>query len=187
MRLAWDVFHYLYDRSYIGFDSFEGLPPMRPDDQMPIWKPGGLATNEQEFRRRVLGHGIPPERLRTIKGWFEQSLTPELARQLLPARAAVLYVDCDLYASTVPVLRFARPFLQRGTVLAFDDWFCFHGDPDRGQRRAFREFRQRHPEIRFEDFLETSEVKAFVVIDPGVEAAIDDGALACAPELAQDT
>jgi O-methyltransferase len=162
----------LYDRSYVGFDSFEGLPPMRPDDQMPTWKPGGLATSEQEFRRRVLGHGVPPDRLRTIKGWFDDSLTPELARELLPARAAVLYVDCDLYASTVPVLQFARSFLQRGTVLLFDDWFCFHGDPNRGQRRAFREFRQRHSDIQFEEFLQTSEVKAFVVIDPGVEAPV---------------
>ncbi len=120
----------------------------------------------------MLGHGIPPDRLRTIKGWFAESLTPELARELLPTRAAVLYVDCDLYASTVPVLRFAGRSSMLADVLVFDDWFCFHGDPDRGQRRAFREFRLRHPEIRFEEFLQTSEVKAFVVIDPGVEAAV---------------
>jgi O-methyltransferase len=174
MRLAWDAFHFLYDRIYVGFDSFEGLPTMQPDDQMPIWKIGGLATTEEDFRKCVLRHGIPPARLRTIKGWFEESLTPELARELLPTLAAVLYVDCDLYASTVPVLRFVRPFLQRGTVLVFDDWFCFHGDPNRGQRRAFREFHQRHPEIHFEEFLQTSEVKAFVVIDPGVEPAVAD-------------
>jgi O-methyltransferase len=167
IRLAWDAFHVLFDRIYVGFDSFQGLPPMEPDDQMPIWKPGALATSERDFRRCVLGHGIPPDRLRTVKGWFEESLTPELVGELLPTRAAVIYVDCDLYASTVPVLQFARPFLQRGTVLVFDDWFCFHGDPDRGQRRAFREFRRRYPEVAFEEFLRTSEVQAFVVIDPG--------------------
>jgi O-methyltransferase len=167
IRLAWDAFHFLFDRTYIGFDSFRGLPPMEPDDRMPIWIPGALATSEQDFRRCALDHGIPPARLRTIAGWFAESLTPELAGELLPTRAAVIYIDCNLYASTVPVLRFARSFLQRGTVIVFDDWFCFHGDPDRGQRRAFREFRQRHPEIAFEEFLRTSEVQAFVVIDPG--------------------
>ncbi len=29
---------------------------------------------------------------------------PELKQRLLPTRAAVIYIDCDLYASTVPVL-----------------------------------------------------------------------------------
>jgi O-methyltransferase len=167
MRLAWDAFHVLFDRTYVGFDSFEGLPPMAPEDRMPLWKPGGLSTSEPEFRRAVLAHGLPARRLRTVKGWFEETLTPALADELLPTRAAVVYVDCDLYASTVPVLRFAGPFLQRGTVVVFDDWFCFHGDPDRGQRRAFREYCDRHPEIHFEEFVQTSEAKAFVVIDPG--------------------
>ncbi len=178
IRLAWDAFHHLYDRTYIGFDSFRGLPPMERDDRMPIWKPGGLATSEPDFRRCAIGHGIPADRLRTVAGWFEESLTPGLADDLLPTQAAVVYVDCDLYASTVPVLRFARSFLQRGTVLVFDDWFCFHGDPDRGQRRAFREFRQRHPEIIFEEFLKTSEVQAFVVIDPGEMAGVTPTSLA---------
>ena len=142
---------------------------------MPIWRPGALTTSERDFRHCVLAHGIPADRLRTVKGWFEESLTPELADELLPTRAAVVYVDCDLYASTVPVLRFVRPFLQRGTVLVFDDWFCFHGDPNRGQRRAFREFCLRHPEIAFEEFQRNSEIQAFVVIDPGIEPAAADG------------
>src|SRR4051794_6837458 len=64
IRLAWDAFHFLYDRVYIGFDSFQGLPPMEPDDRMPIWRPGALTTSERDFRRCVLAHGIPAERLR---------------------------------------------------------------------------------------------------------------------------
>ncbi|HEV2961896.1 MAG TPA: hypothetical protein VG649_08750, partial [Candidatus Angelobacter sp.] len=28
MRLAWDIFHSLYDWTYVAFDSFEGLPEM---------------------------------------------------------------------------------------------------------------------------------------------------------------
>jgi len=62
------------------------------------------------------------------------------------------------------VLEFALPFLTRGTVLVFDDWFCFCGDPERGERRAFREFRERHPRLRFEDFLQGSEAKAFIYL-----------------------
>ena len=118
---------------------------MSPDDKMPIWREGGLATSEADFRAIVTRHGMPCDRLITVKGFYNQTLTSALAERLLPTKAAMILVDCDLYASTVPVLEFVVPFLQRGTVLVFDDWFQFHGDPGRGQRRAFREFGERTP------------------------------------------
>lgn len=167
MRMAWDATRHLYDWTYVAFDSFEGLPALEPIDEMPIWQAGGLKTSEHEFVRTVLEHGMPRDRLVTVKGFFQQSLTQELKERLLPRKAAVVYIDCDLYASTVPVLEFARDFLRRGTILVFDDWFCFYGDPDRGERRAFREFRERYPHLRFEEFLQTSEVKAFVFLGDG--------------------
>jgi O-methyltransferase len=166
MRLAFEAFDDLFDQTYVAFDSFEGLPPLSNDDKMPIWREGSLATSESEFRAIVTRHGMPEDRLITVKGFYHETLRPELAARLLPTKAAVILVDCDLYASTVPVLEFIVPFLQRGTVLVFDDWFQFHGDPGRGQRRAFREFREKHPAIRFVDFFETSEVKALITLDP---------------------
>jgi O-methyltransferase len=167
MRAAWDMFHHLLDLRYVGFDSFEGLPEIAEIDRQEIWEKGKLKTGEAEFRRICEAHGIPSERLLTVRGFYDRSLTPQLAERLLPIKAAVVYVDCDLYESTVPVLAFVRPFLQRGTVVVFDDWNCFHADPDRGERRAFREFAAAHPEIRCEEFLATNMQKAFVVVDPG--------------------
>jgi O-methyltransferase len=164
MRLAWDAFHALFDWSYVAFDSFAGLPDVGDLDRHPGWRRGALSTSEEDFVRAVVGHGMPRERLLTVPGFYRQSLTPELRDRLLPGRAAVILVDCDLYESTVPVLEFVRPFLTRGTVLVFDDWFCFCGDPQRGERRAFRELRERHPRLRFEDFLQGSEAKAFIYL-----------------------
>jgi O-methyltransferase len=34
--------------------------------------------------------------------------------------------------------------LQTGTVIAFDDWFCFKGDPGKGEQRAFREWLEKN-------------------------------------------
>jgi O-methyltransferase len=164
MRLAYDAFHSLFDWSYVAFDSFAGLPEIGDADRHPGWRRGALSTSEEDFVRAVVGHGMPREKLLTVPGFYRQSLTPELRDRLLPARAAVIFVDCDLYESTVPALEFALPFLTRGTVLVFDDWFCFCGDPERGERRAFREFRERHPRLRFEDFLQGSEAKAFIYL-----------------------
>jgi O-methyltransferase len=162
MRMAWDSFRWLFDFTYVGFDSFEGLPEIGDLDHQAIWQKGKLATAEEEFVRICLDHGIPRERLLTVRGFYDRSLTPELAAQLLPHQAAVVYIDCDLYESTVPVLRFVKDFLQPGTVVVFDDWNCFVGDADRGERRAFREFRERHPELHFEEFIGTDMQKSFI-------------------------
>lgn len=164
MRLAWDTFHSLYDWNYVAFDSFEGLPEMDPADSMPIWKKGDLKTSEDEFVDLVVKNGMPRNKLRTVKGFYDESLTPALRDELLPEKAAVVYIDCDLYSSTITALNFAKDFLQKGTIVVFDDWFCFYGDPGKGERRAFKEFCERNPELVFEDYIQTNEAKAFIFL-----------------------
>ncbi len=169
IRYAHDAFHALFDWTYVAFDSFAGLPEIPEIDRQPIWQAGDLHTSEEEFVRLAVEHGVPRDRLLTVPGFYDRTLTAELKRRLLPARAAVVYVDCDLYTSTVPVLEFVKDFLQPGTVIVFDDWFCFKGDPDRGERRAFRELRERFPHLVFQDFLRTHEAQAFIFLGGGEE------------------
>lgn len=166
MRMAWDAFRWLFDFDYVAFDSFEGLPEIGAVDRQEIWQKGGLATAEEDFIRLCTAHGIPRERLRTVRGFYDKSLTRELVDQLAPSKAAVVYVDCDLYESTIPVLEFARHFLQPGTVIVFDDWNCFLADPGRGERRAFYEFGERYRDLRFEEFVSTDMQKSFVFTGP---------------------
>ena len=162
MKLAWKHTRHLFNWTYVGFDSFEGLPEIERIDRQQIWEKGKLKTAEEEFVREVVRAGMPRDRLMTIKGFYDQSLTPTLAQSLLPRKAAVIYVDSDLYASAVPVLRFIRPFLQTGTIIVFDDWNCFHGDPDKGERRAWAEFTRANADLRFEPFVATSEAQSFI-------------------------
>jgi O-methyltransferase len=164
MRLAWDTFHSLYDWTYVAFDSFEGLPEMDEADRTPLWTKGDLKTSETDFVNLVTQHGMPRERLKTVKGFYNESLTPALRNKLSPQKAAVVYIDCDLYSSTACALNFSKDFLQKGTVLVFDDWFCFYGDPTKGERRAFAEFRERNPELQFEEYIQTNEAKAFIYL-----------------------
>lgn len=161
MRLAWQSTRHIFNLQYLGFDSFEGLPEIAEIDRQPIWEKGRLAMGEEEFAAKS---GVPAARLRTIKGFFDASLTPEIQADLLPRKASIIYVDCDLYTSTVPVLDFIPPFLQTGTIIAFDDWNCFWADPERGQRRAWREFLAAHPTLRFEPFFSTHALQSFIFI-----------------------
>jgi len=127
-----------------------------------MWEKGKCATTEEELIAIMKSAGMPQTRLITVKGFYHESLTCDLAKKLLPQKAVVVYVDCDLYTSTVPVLKFVKDFLQTGTIIVFDDWFCFYGDPERGQRRAWAEFCVEHPRLRFIDFIATGEAQAFI-------------------------
>lgn len=162
MRMAWRNSRYLFDWDFIAFDSFEGFPEISGIDQQEIWAPGKCATAEEDFRRIVRSAGMPAKKLTTVKGFYDRSLTPELAARLQPKKAVVCYIDCDLYHSTVPVLDFIREFLQVGTIIVFDDWNCYWGDPERGERKAWTEFLERHPKLNFEPFVSKTMAHAFI-------------------------
>ena len=163
-REAWDAFHHLFDFTYIAFDSFEGLPDIEEIDKQDIWKKGKLAYPEEELIKVILKHGIPMAKFRTVKGFYENTLTIDLQNELLPTKAAVIHIDCDLYTSTVSVLNFIVPFLQKGSVVIFDDWACFCCDPKRGERKAFREFLERYPQLKFELFYLSGEQSIWICV-----------------------
>jgi hypothetical protein len=164
MRKAWDSFHHLFDLDYVAFDSFEGLPEIAEIDKQQIWRKGNLKTDVELFKKILYRHGMPANKLKTVKGFYSDSLTNELKLSLLPKKVAVVYIDCDLYLSTIPVLDFIVDFLQVGSIIVFDDWNCFHGNPDKGERRAFAEFQNKYPQLMFEDFISTNEAKAFIFV-----------------------
>ena len=127
---------------FYAFDSFCGLPPSSGVDAAGFqhFERGSFACSERDFLDNLRRDGVELKSVTTVPGWFHEVLTDRLKRQLPLKRAAIVWVDCDLYESTVPVLDFITGYLQSGTVLIFDDWFCYRADPNRGEQRAWREW-----------------------------------------------
>lgn len=141
---------------FYAFDSFEGLPEAAEIDRFPGWEKGMLKTSEDMFAALIKEHGVYADKVTTVKGFFNESLTPVLQQDMLAknSKLALAYIDCDFYESTVPVLEFILPFLQEGAIVAFDDWNNFKANPNRGEKRAFREFCEKYKDvIGFEEFL----------------------------------
>ena len=65
-------------------------------------------------------------------------------------KAGVIHIDVDLYSSTVEVLEFIEPLMVYGTVLIFDDWYCFPPGENKGEKRAFEEFCIDNPNFKTE-------------------------------------
>lgn len=130
-----------------GFDSFEGLPETTEDSD--IWSRGQFRSDYEFTIERLREAGVDLDRTRLVRGFYEDSLTPELCERENLRRASVIMLDCDLYTSTVEALAFCRPLIRSFACLFFDDWLST--DESRGQQRALREFQETYPELEFED------------------------------------
>jgi O-methyltransferase len=129
------------------FDSFEGLPDIySPVDQQSyevavnkVWLSGLMACRKDIPLRieKALVKIIPAAQLKIIKGYFEDTLESHLP----DSQAALIHVDCDLYASAKFVLSkvLASDLLQDGCLLLFDDFNCNRANPYMGERRALAE------------------------------------------------
>lgn len=164
IRIAYDSFKNLFKLTYVAFDSFEGLPEPDNNDKSEIFKKGNLSFSEKAFKKICLKHGIPDDKLIIFKGFYEKTLNLQTQKYLESKKAAVIYIDCDLYSSTVTVLKFVKFFLQPGTIIVFDDWNCFIGDPLKGERRAFNEFCADNKSFIFEKFYQDMESCAFIFL-----------------------
>lgn len=139
---------------FFAMDSFEGLPELTAsqDKKTGEFTKGDYAYSETDFRKKLVHEGVAMDRIITVKGWFKDSLTEETKHRHALTSAAVVFIDCDLYESAVPVLEFITDILPDGAVVIFDDWFCFRGDPEAGVQLAMKQWLGRHPEITATEF-----------------------------------
>jgi len=130
------------NRTYYGFDSFEGFPdPVAKDESTPI-KGRGFWANPPDTVLKVLRDGRLSEetirdRIRLVKGWFDQTL-PQYE-----GRIALLHLDCDLYESYKLALEQLYDKVQPGGIIMFDE---YHDDRWPGATKAIDEFFADKPE-----------------------------------------
>jgi len=137
---------------YIACDSFEGLPVPKGLDAGAEFQQGQFACSHKQFLSNIQVSGVDIQKVITVEGWFDKSLTKEVVSEHQISVAAVSYIDCDLYESCVPVLDFLTPLVQQGSILMFDDWFCFRAAKDKGVQLATAEWLTRNPHISLIDW-----------------------------------
>jgi hypothetical protein len=145
------------------FDSFEGLPPI-DDNRFNVFSQGEYACSEAEFRSILRRNGVRGDEYEVVKGFYQDSLNADLHGRMSGISAAIVWIDCDLYVSTRPVLEFLSRYLTEGTVICFDDFYFYRGSPEQGEQRAIREFLAEHPDVHFTPYLDFAPTgKSFLV------------------------
>lgn len=157
-RIAKDLLTQRQNMDYriFGFDSFEGMPEptgkdtyAHADDNEPGVKftKGQFAVTKEHVMQLLKNRGANTDKIHLIEGWFDKVLTPDLRTELGLDKASLINIDCDFYESTVVALEWCEPLMQQGTIINFDDYYCYKGSPDHGEMLALKEFLDKHTDI----------------------------------------
>ena len=120
------------NRKVIGVDSFEGIPPAKPDiypaDAAHIGceKIKILLNNSlEEVEGYLIRLGLYENKnIQLIKGWFCDVL-PELKKT--NPTFALVRLDGDTYESTIQALENLEPHTSQGGYIIIDDYFSWTG------------------------------------------------------------
>jgi len=142
-------------RRIYGFDTFEGFSSTSQEDAHPTWQgskfTAQFATVQRRFHRtgdRVRLFQIDAMSLTDKHGEAEIDLSAFVHEQV-----AIALFDMDLGEPTERALHWIAPALVDGSVVMFDEFFAFQGDPERGESGAFRRFQESNPGMFFRELL----------------------------------
>lgn len=145
-----------------GFDSFQGLPDTgeHPDN---IWYKGQFACTRPQFEAILKSRGFRPSEYELVEGFYSESLDQAAHSRLSGRKAAVVYIDCDLYDSTIQVLDFVQSYLVDGSIICFDDFYNYKGDPEQGEQKALADFLQKQARVRVIPYMDYAPLgKSFI-------------------------
>jgi hypothetical protein len=128
-----------------GFDSFEGLGDLAPEDgtgDAGVGKiAGGYTGNEAAVRTAIdifdADRFIPYKaRVKLVRGDICETV-PRWVKDNPGVRISLLHFDCDLYRPTLTALKALWPLVVSGGVVAFDEYGI---PPWEGESKAVDEF-----------------------------------------------
>jgi hypothetical protein len=126
---------------FFAFDSFQGFPAIKGLDALSNdFSETNFAFPLEDFKRKLRAASVDASKVAVVPGYFEDTCRAQTIEEHGMKAASIIHIDCDLYESTKACLNFILPLLVDGTVVIFDDWYCFRGNPALGEQRAFAEW-----------------------------------------------
>ncbi|MBF0504238.1 MAG: hypothetical protein HQL14_03950 [Candidatus Omnitrophica bacterium] len=128
-----------------GFDSFEGLPQTKVDNEVIQWAKGNYAASYDFVTSELLKNDADFSRIKLFKGFFQKKYFDRLKKEEKFKKAAICVIDSDIYESCVATLDFIKEYLAPGSVLLFDDYNALNKNDHHGERKALKEFEMSNP------------------------------------------
>jgi hypothetical protein len=129
-------------KKVFGFDSFEGLTQISPQDRLPEAEKSNYKGNK-DLLEEAIGVYDLDEIIELKVGYIEDTL-PKFLEENKHAMFSLIYIDTDLYASTKVILETCWPRLSKGGIVVFDEGYH---DRFPGEGQALQEFLDTNPGI----------------------------------------
>lgn len=171
----------LIPKTIVCFDSFEGIPLETAEPVQDGWNPRksgffkafnakeyfdteDVASAVEIFQDRIEPFLPKGTSLKVIPGFFNKSLTNELAQTL--NQSIFVDIDVDIYSSTKEVLNWMATndlFVNGKTLIGYDDWGGTPGymSMTDGESRAHREIQEEF-NLRWEEVVRTGNMEQVV-------------------------
>jgi len=132
-----------------GFDAFEGLPPGSEDEDDGVWKTGFYHCSFDDMKQCLCRRSVNPDDITWINGWYDQTLTSELAQVNNLTSPGIVFIDCDTYSSSKVALDFLVPLIKAPVIICLDDWKLNDLDvKGLGEYKSFNEFLEENPHLK---------------------------------------
>lgn len=141
------IYHKKGIRRFFAFDSFQGLPESKEEHRPKHYERGEYFVQISDFKKNLQKNKVSEKMVKIIPGFYDKTLNKETKNKYRLTKAAVIYIDVDLYKSTAYVFDFLTDLLDTGSIIVIDDWFRHKGVPDYGIQKACHEWLDKNPHI----------------------------------------
>jgi len=127
------------EMKFFGFDSFQGFGKIDEktkhtffQDHKFLWSANKVTKRASKLSTK---YGVQTE---IVEGFFEETLNSPSTYDL--EKAAIIFLDADLYGATQTALNFSLKLIQEGTIIIIDEYFYFKGSTEFSPFGAFKEW-----------------------------------------------
>ena len=136
---------------FFAFDSFEGIIGTL-DSENSHFEDGAYFSNKATFWHNMKVANVNEKKIAAIQADFVTSLTPEILEQQDIQHVSAVHIDCDVYLPAKKALDFITDVISDGALLLFDDYDQLAANPNKGERRALKEWLEENPHISVEEY-----------------------------------
>jgi len=125
-------------------------PPreIKPHNENPIFKNRTFKVNKKKVIKNIEKNS-QNQNFRLVEGFYQQTIENKNTNDYGISKSRIIMIDCDLKESTTLALNFAKPSLQEGTIIIFDDFSFYKGNRNKGEYGAFEDFKKQNLDIKF--------------------------------------
>ena len=113
------------------------MPQDNKDHKDSVWTKGEFFGSLNEVKQNMKSYSLDAK---YIKGFYEESLTEELAQEMSENPPSIIHIDVDHYSSTLTVLKWLDKIALPMSIYIFDDIWAVGNHPDIGEQKAIQEY-----------------------------------------------